>query len=205
MFSSFTWLFSSFHIKSCFLFLFFILSLYVFIIQRKKHLFFFCSDYFFFYSRYFFLWTINSCTTSLFLWTFNTEFWFVFCVFLTLNKMFNEYLKIFYTFRKMNQDITIANKLWRYKFKRSNEKVQINLVIKRNKKIKIVLCFCVSSSRVRESSRERQTDRDRQTETETDRDRQRQTETDRERQRLLKICWKIIFHLMGGIWLLNIL
>ena len=49
----------------------------------------------------------------------------------------------------MNQDITIANKLWRYKFKRSNEKVQINLVIKRNKKIKIVLCFCVSSSRVR--------------------------------------------------------
>lgn len=41
----------------------------------------------------------------------------------------------------MNQDITIANKLWRYKFKRSNEKVQINLVIKRNKKIKIVLCF----------------------------------------------------------------
>ena len=113
--------------------------------------------------------------------------------------MFNEYLKIFYTFRKMNQDITIANKLWRYKFKRSNEKVQINLVIKRNKKIKIVLCFCVSSSRVRESSRERQTDRDRQTETETDRDRQRQTETDRERQRLLKICWKIIFHLMGGI------
>ena len=86
----------------------------------------------------------------------------------------------------MNQDITIANKLWRYKFKRSNEKVQINLVIKRNKKIKIVLCFCVSSSRVRESSRERetdrqrQTDRDRQTETETDRDRQRQTERDRD-------------------------
>ena len=100
--------------------------------------------------------------------------------------MFNEYSKIFYTFRKMNQDITIANKLWRYKFKRSNEKVQINLVIKRNKKIKIVLCFCVSSSRVRESSRERetdrqrQTDRDRQTETETDRDRQRQTERDRD-------------------------
>ena len=95
----------------------------------------------------------------------------------------------------MNQDITIANKLWRYKFKRSNEKVQINLVIKRNKKIKIVLCFCVSSSRVRESSRERdrqtetdrqrQSDRDRQTE--TDRQRQRQTETDRERQRETEI------------------
>ena len=48
---------------------------------------------------------------------------------------------MFFFSKKMSEDITIANKLWRYKFERSCEKLQINLVIQRDKKIKIVFCF----------------------------------------------------------------
>ena len=42
-------------------------------------------------------------------------------------------------------DFRIKTKLTRYRFERSSEELQINLVIKPDKKIKIILCFSLEN------------------------------------------------------------
>ena len=113
--SFFFCIFPSFRVKSCFCFF---ISFYFCMfssLRIKSHFCLFSCSVLIISSSILniFLWVINSCATSLFLWIFNTEFWIVF-VFLTLYEMFNKFLYFdgFFS-KKMSEDITIANKLWR--------------------------------------------------------------------------------------------
>ena len=67
----------------------------------------------------------------------------IFCVFLTLNEMYIEFFLSFFQMEKK-----IVNALYKYKFERTTDDLQINLVVKSDK-IQVVLYFSFDSLHLR--------------------------------------------------------
>ena len=67
----------------------------------------------------------------------------IFCVFLTLNEMYIEFFLSFFQMEKK-----IVNALYKYKFERTTDDLQINLVLKSDK-IQVVLYFSFDSLHLR--------------------------------------------------------
>ena len=64
----------------------------------------------------------------------------IFCVFLTLNEMYIEFFLSFFQMEKK-----IVNALYKYKFERTTDDLQINLVVSGSDKIQVVLYFSFDS------------------------------------------------------------
>ena len=67
----------------------------------------------------------------------------IFCVFLTLNEMYTEFFLSFFQMEKK-----IVNGLYKYKFERTTDDLQINLVVKSDR-IQVVLYFLFYSLHLR--------------------------------------------------------
>ena len=68
----------------------------------------------------------------------------IFCVFLTLNEMYIEFFLSFFQMEKK-----IVNALYKYKFERTTDDLQINLVVSGSDKIQVVLYFSFDSLHLR--------------------------------------------------------